>query len=64
MNLSLVCSMFCIKFSQKEVGEVRYQNADSKSELNLQYRYSKESQKHEIFEAVSPMIAFRGVFEK
>ena len=58
MNLSLVCLMFYIKFSQKEVGEVRYQNADSKSELNLWYRYSKESQKPEIFEAVSPIVAF------
>ena len=33
MNLSLICLMFCMKFSQKEVGELRYQKADSKSEL-------------------------------
>ena len=64
LNEPLWSVLFCIKFSQKEVGEVRYQNAHSKSELNFQYRYSKESQKHEILEVVSPMIAFRGVFEK
>ena len=42
-NLSLICLTFCIKFSQKEVGEVRYQNADSKSELNFSIDIQKKA---------------------
>ena len=39
------------------------EKADSKSELSL-VSMAKDNQNHDIFEAVSPMIAFRKIFEK